>query len=124
MGSGVRAVTYNPGYGLATPSAGNIYMFAPEGTIDAGEAGIAGNKIFLGAVQVLNASNISSSAGSVGVPAASQGLSGLSALSGVGSVTQGMQTQEAAVTAAAGNRMGQTASASDAFPPRPSMSGC
>jgi len=115
VGSGVRAVTYAPGYGEQAPEAGNIYLFAPQGTIDAGEAGIAGNKIFLGAVQVLNANNISASAGSVGVPSTSQGLSGLGALSGVGSVTQGMQTQEASVTAAAGNRMGQTASASDAF---------
>jgi filamentous hemagglutinin family protein len=116
VGSGIRAVTYAPGFGLPTPPAGNIYLFAPQGVIDAGEAGIAGNNVILGAVQVLNANNISFSGSSVGVPVASQGLSGLSALSGVGSVTQAMQTQEAAISGAAGNKLAQSISAtSDAF---------
>jgi filamentous hemagglutinin family protein len=116
VGSGIRAVTYAPGWGIPAPPAGNINLFAPQGDIDAGEAGIAGNKVTLGAVQVLNANNISFSAGSVGVPSASQGISGLSALSGVGSVTQTMQTQETAMAGAAGNKLAQAfAAAPEAF---------
>jgi len=116
VGSGIRAVTYSPGLGESMPLAGNIYMFAPEGDINAGEAGIAGRNVILGAVQVLNAQNIVFSAGSVGVPVASQGISGLSALSGVGSVTQAMQVQEAAIASAAGTKLAQAVSAaSEAF---------
>ena len=115
VGSGVRAVTYSPGLGLAEPSAGNIYMFAPQGVINAGEAGIAGNQVILGAVQVLNASNIIFSAGSVGVPVSSGSVSGLGALTGTGAVTQGLQNQEAAIMSAAAAKLAQGDTTSDAF---------
>ncbi|MFN0317276.1 MAG: filamentous hemagglutinin family protein [Burkholderiales bacterium] len=87
-GSGIRSLTFDPdGPGpLATPAPGNIFLFAPQGFIDAGEAGVssAGN-IFVAALQVLNASNFSAGGSSVGVPPASSG--GLSAgLSGASSV--------------------------------------
>ncbi len=68
LGSGVRAVTYDPDGvtgPLVEPPAGDIYLFAPEGFIDAGEAGIAGTNVFLGATQVLNVENITFTAGSV-----------------------------------------------------------
>jgi filamentous hemagglutinin len=76
-GSGVRALTYVPDV-----QAGDIYLFAPQGVIDAGEAGIAGGKVILGATQVLNSQNISFSAGSVGVPSSSASSIGIGALSG------------------------------------------
>ena len=59
-GSGIRALTYDPdGSGpLLPPNPGNIYLFAPQGVIDAGEAGIAGGKVVLGATEVLNSQNI------------------------------------------------------------------
>ena len=92
VGSGIRAVTYDPnsvpGGSLTTPDPGDIHLFAPKGVIDAGEAGIAGGKITLGATEVLNAKNISASAGSVGVPSASESTVSLGALSGAGSVAE------------------------------------
>jgi len=118
-GSGIRAFTYYP-EGVTGPDPeppeGDIYLFAPQGVINAGEAGIAGRNVTLGAVQVLNANNIVFTAGSVGVPVASQGFTGLSVLTGVGSVAQAMQVQEAAVMSAAGNKLAQAmAATSDAF---------
>ena len=90
VGSGVRGLTFDPnavpGGPLPIPEPGDIYMFAPQGVIDAGEAGIAGGKVILGATQVLNAQNISFSAGSVGVPSSSGSSLSLGALAGAGSV--------------------------------------
>ena len=90
-------------------------MFAPKGVINAGEAGIAGSNVILGAVQVLNANNIIFSAGSVGVPVRSGSLAGLSALTGTGAVTQGLQNQEAAMMSAAAAKLAQGDTVSDAF---------
>ena len=109
VGSGIRAVTYAPGYGLPAPDEGDIYLYARQ-TIDAGEAGIAGGTVILAATQVLNSNNISFSVGSVGVPVSSQGLGGLTALSGVGSVTQGIGSAEAAVMNAANSGLAQSMS--------------
>jgi len=71
VGSGIRTLTYASKLGEPAPEAGNIYVFAPEGNIDAGEAGIAGNKVVLGATEVLNSQNITAGVGSVGVPSSS-----------------------------------------------------
>ncbi len=81
VGSGIRALTYAPDENTPAPPAGDIYLFAPQGVIDAGEAGISGGKIILGATAILNASNISFTTGSVGLAGASQGVS-LGALTG------------------------------------------
>ncbi|MEZ4601759.1 MAG: filamentous hemagglutinin family protein [Syntrophotaleaceae bacterium] len=90
VGSGIRALTYDPD-GVAgikeKPDPGDIILVAPEGIIDAGEAGIAGGRILLAATEVRNAQNISFSLGSVGVPTSS-GTSGLGALAGVSSLTE------------------------------------
>jgi filamentous hemagglutinin family protein len=85
VGSGIRALTTTD---ADAPPAGDIYLFAPQGVIDAGEAGIAGGKVVLGATEVLNARNISFSAGSVGVPAASDASVSLGALSGSSALTE------------------------------------
>lgn len=85
VGSGIRALTTTD---ADAPPAGDIYMFAPQGVIDAGEAGIAGGKVVLGATEVLNARNISFSAGSVGVPASSDVSVSLGALSGSSALTE------------------------------------
>ncbi|HUI66752.1 MAG TPA: filamentous hemagglutinin family protein [Nitrospirota bacterium] len=87
VGSGIRALTY----GENAPIPGNVHLFAPTGVIDAGEAGIAGGKITLAALQVNNASNINFSAGSVGLPQASEGSASLGALTGTTSATQTSQ---------------------------------
>jgi filamentous hemagglutinin family protein len=88
-GSGVRAVTYDPDGPSGQrqqPEPGNIYLFAPNGTIDAGEAGIAGNQIFLAANKVLNAQNITFSQSSIGVPVATDVSVNLGAISGAGTM--------------------------------------
>lgn len=89
VGSGMRAMTYDPdGPGPETaPKIGDIYLFAPQGVIDAGEAGISGGKVVLGATQVLNVQNISFTVGSVGMPTTSEANIGISAMSGVSSLT-------------------------------------
>ncbi len=88
IGSGIRTVTY----GFDPPTPGKIHLFAPNGNIDASEAGISGSEVILAAVHILNAANISFATGSVGVPVATTGTVGLGALSGQGSVaTQNSQ---------------------------------
>lgn len=97
VGSGIRAVTYDPDgpSGPETePPAGDIYAFAPQGIIDAGEAGIAGGRVILGATHVLNAQNISFSAGSVGVPSGSETSFSLGSLSGQGAVADAAKSVE------------------------------
>jgi len=49
---------------------GKVYLAAPVGIIDAGEAGISGGQVFLAATAVVGASNISSSGPAVGMPTA------------------------------------------------------
>lgn len=92
IGSGIRAVTFDPNAtpasNLPPPKPGDLYLFAPEGVIDAGEAGIAGNKVILGAPEVLNAKNISSLGSSVGMPTSSEGSLSLGALAGAGSIAE------------------------------------
>jgi hypothetical protein len=86
VGSGVRALVY----GDNPPEPGNVHLFATNGIIDAGEAGIAGGQITLAALKVNNASNISFSAGSIGVPQSSEGTASLGTLAGTG-ITQNTQ---------------------------------
>jgi hypothetical protein len=105
IGSGIRAVTFDPnttpGGELAIPDPGDIYLFAPQGVIDAGEAGIAGGKVILGATEVLNAAEISSLFGSVGVPSGAEGAVSLGALAGAGSVSEaGKMAEQAAISTA------------------------
>lgn len=78
-GSGIRTVTSDPdGPGpLTAPAPGSVYLFAPKGTINAGEAGIASaGNVTLRAVQVLNATAISAAGSSSGVPVADTGALG------------------------------------------------
>lgn len=75
-GSGIQSLTSDPdGLGpLAAPKAGDVYLFAPAGTIDAGEAGIrSSGNIVINAQTVLNSSNISVAGSSAGVPVATSG---------------------------------------------------
>ncbi|MDD5277032.1 MAG: filamentous hemagglutinin family protein [Methylovulum sp.] len=65
-GSGIQ--TINPPD--TAQKRGNVYLAAPAGIVDAGEAGISGGQIVIAATAVVGASNISASGGSVGVPTA------------------------------------------------------
>jgi len=106
-GSGIRAMTYDPD-GLNGPLKkavlGNVYLFAPSGIIDAGEAGIAGNSVYLGARTVLNVQNISFSQGAVGVPMGAESSVNLGAISGAGSVGAGNRMTDSAAALAAVNK--------------------
>ena len=74
-GSGIRTVTTPAVPGdPSPPKAGNIFLFAPSGDVNAGEAGIAsGGNIFIAAQLVLNPGEISASGNSVGVPQVQSG---------------------------------------------------
>ena len=63
-GSGIQTITPQ----IENAKQGNVYLAAPSGIVDAGEAGISGGKIVIAANAVVGASNISASGGSVGVP--------------------------------------------------------
>ncbi len=94
-GSGIRTLSSDPdGPGpLKAPKPGDVFLFAPSGFIDAGEAGVssAGN-IFVAALQVFNSNNFSAAGSSVGVPAAPAG--GISAgLAGASNVGQARRSQ-------------------------------
>ena len=91
VGSGIRAVTFDPDGAagpLQAPPAGDIYPHAK--VIDAGEAGISGGNIYLQAQQVLNVGNISSIGSVAGVPITTATTS-IGTLSGSGSATQNSQ---------------------------------
>ena len=104
-GSGIQTVTSDPdgtGPRLA-PSPGNVYLFAPAGTIDAGEAGIrSSGNIVINAQTVLNASNISSAGSSVGVPVVASGsLASSVASSGANTSATSKGAEDTAAAAAA-----------------------
>jgi hypothetical protein len=108
VGSGVRTLSYDPdGAGPRTaPEPGAIYIFAPNGVIDAGEAGISGSRVTVGATAVLNASNISFTSGAVGVPTQSQSVS-LGALTGTTSMAEKTAvSQDGGALGATGRQVG------------------
>ncbi|HCE67621.1 MAG: hypothetical protein A2X82_01505 [Geobacteraceae bacterium GWC2_55_20] len=87
-GSGIRALTFDSdGSGpVVPPLAGDIHIYA-KGTLDAGEAGIQGNKLMIAASAVLNSQNIGFSAGSVGVPASNQNTVSIGPMTGATDIT-------------------------------------
>lgn len=97
VGSGIRTLTYDPDGAEgpeSEPEAGDVYLFAPEGVIDAGEAGISGKKVVLAATEVLNAQNIDFALGSVGVPDAGGAGVSIGAMAGVGTVSEAAKMSE------------------------------
>ncbi len=62
-------------------SAGDVFLFAPRGVINAGEAGIGGNNITLVAKAVLGANNIDVGGTSVGVPTQTASVSPVAGVS-------------------------------------------
>jgi hypothetical protein len=103
-GSGIQSVTSDPdGQGpLPTPAVGSIFLTAPGGTIDAGEAGIrSGGNIVINAQTVLNGSNISAGGTSTGVPMAVSGSLAASVASSGGTTNTSKAGEDAANSAAA-----------------------
>jgi len=97
LGSGVRAVSFE-----ASVTPGDLYIFAPNGTIDGGEAGMTGHKVTGKAKRWNNVRNITSQV-SVGVPSAADGTVSISALGGTGALAAGNTALDAG---AALNQMG------------------
>ena len=64
-GSGIRTAA------STAPKPGDVYLAAPKGIVDAGEAGIGGSNITIAATAVLGANNIQVSGSSTGVPSTS-----------------------------------------------------
>jgi filamentous hemagglutinin family protein len=96
VGSGIRTLTYDPDGFLGieeAPDAGDAYIFAPGGVVDAGEAGISAGNVVIAATEVLNAQNIEVGGTSVGVPQANTGPS-VSALAGSGTVSEAAKSME------------------------------
>jgi filamentous hemagglutinin family protein len=62
-GSGIQALAATPGV-----SPGNVYLFAPRGVVNAGDAGIVAGNLTVAATAVLGASNITVTGTAVGVP--------------------------------------------------------
>ncbi|MBT0666138.1 filamentous hemagglutinin family protein [Geobacter pelophilus] len=89
IGSGARAVTYDPDGvqgPLLAPEAGDIDFFAPEGKIDAGEAGILGKNVNLVAPIKVNMQNVAASGTITGGTTGDASVS-LGSLSGVSNVS-------------------------------------
>ncbi len=80
-GSGVRAAASQTS--LTGP--GDVFLFAPGGVVDAGEAGIGGSNVTISAVAVLGSNNIQVGGVSTGVPSGSVG-SLAAGLTGVGNL--------------------------------------
>jgi filamentous hemagglutinin family protein len=100
VGSGVRASTYDPDGSTGrrvAPAPGDIYLFAPSGIIDAGEAGIAGGKIFLITPVVLHGDNINSPQ-TTGLPPSADSSVSLGALGGNSNMTDSSKMIETATT--------------------------
>ena len=122
VGSGIRTLTFDPdgaGGPMTAPTPGDLFLFAPEGVIDAGEAGIAGRNITLGATEVLNSQNISFSQGSVGVPVSSDTTINVGSL-GATSLTETSRIAENnAALAAAQSQVSQASETlAEAFVPK------
>jgi hypothetical protein len=96
----------------ATP--GDVFLFAPKGVVDAGEAGIGGTNVTISATAVLGAGNIQIGPGGTGtgVPVAAGG--GITGVAGAGNVTASVN-QMAQDMASLGNdtEEGNTSSAAN-----------
>jgi filamentous hemagglutinin family protein len=102
VGSGIRATASEE------EDAGDIYVTAPEGDIDAGEAGIAGRNVTLAAKRVLNAQNIQATGISLGFTKPAEASGSLTGLSGSGGLADaGLMNEESSALASARDRMNE-----------------
>jgi filamentous hemagglutinin len=104
-GSGIQAITPSDG----SQGQGNVYLAAPVGVVDAGEAGISGGRVVIAASAVIGASNIQASGGTVGVPSA---VAAPVVPAGADSAAAGA-AKSASQTAAADSSSGQNKDAAD-----------
>jgi filamentous hemagglutinin len=116
-GSGLATETYDPdgpSGNQTAPKAGTVYLAAPRGVLDAGEAGVSSaGDLFVGALVINNATNFSAAGASAGVPIADTGsLAG--SLAGVTSTAAGVSN---AMTENLANQMGNQNVAPKELPP-------
>jgi filamentous hemagglutinin len=116
-GSGLATETYDPdgpSGNQTAPKAGTVYLAAPRGVLDAGEAGVSSaGDLFVGALVINNATNFSAAGASAGVPVADTGsLAG--SLAGVTSTAAGVSN---AMTENLANQMGNQNVAPKELPP-------
>jgi len=96
VGSGLRALTYDPDGSsgpLNAPEPGDIHAYAPNGTIFAGEAGIAGGNVVLGADTIDNSYGTISATAGLLAPASESSIS-LGALTGNSSLSDSAKTAD------------------------------
>jgi filamentous hemagglutinin len=106
-GSGIQTLATSEGV-----SPGNVALFAPNGVVNANDAGIVAGNLTIAATAVLGASNIKISGVSVGVPVEVTGVgASLAAASAVGSSASQAATESAGSNA---NRAATVASVADA----------
>ena len=107
-GNGIQSLTSDPdGLGpLAEPTAGNVYLIAPAGTIDAGEAGVrsSGNLLVNAGRVIAGAGGFASTGSSQGVPVAVSGSLASSLASSGGTANTSKAAEDAATSAASAAR--------------------
>ena len=124
VGSGIRILTHDPdGVVGPAPAAdpGNGYLFAPDGEIDAGEAGIkALGNLLISARRVRNIENIDTGGASVGEAARTDVSTTIGSLAGAGNVNPAdAAAQGAEVMASAKDRFNNyVAALSDSLVPK------
>ncbi|MEW5802591.1 MAG: filamentous hemagglutinin family protein [bacterium] len=119
VGSGIRTLTYDPD-GLegpkGPPDQGDVFLYAPKGEIDAGEAEIVGRNVAMAAQSYKNVQNISFSGSSTGVPSVGDSSANIGALTGSGNLMpQTKLTEESSVADTAAKRMTSIKEAMKAF---------
>ena len=99
VGSGIRLQTYDPDgvFGpMTTANPGNGYLFAPDGDIDAGEAGIAGSGLLVFEAQrLLNVQNIESVGITIGVPTQTDAGASIGNLAGTSALAETSNIKDA-----------------------------
>jgi filamentous hemagglutinin len=100
QGSGIRALSFDE----KTP-AGGVSLYAPKGTINAGDAGIVGGNVTVGARIILNAENIRTSANQDVSPSTALAPAGLSSSASSSSTTDAATKAVAAGTADTSKRV-------------------
>jgi hypothetical protein len=120
VGSGIRTLTYDPDGSEGpkeAPPAGDAYIIAPSGIIDAGEAGISAENLFLGAREVRNIQNIEVAGISVGVSLTPDTAGSIGALTGTGSLTDTSKLAEQVKGLGASRTDNDSQKMSEAFVP-------
>ena len=107
QGSGIQALATTPDV-----SPGDVDLYAPQGVVNASDAGIVAGNLTIGATAVLGRNNITVSGVSVGVPVDSSGLG--ASLAGSTSVASSA-ANAATLAADAGNKTSATPLAQSAL---------